>query len=139
MLQPMMGHQRFTKWLIVTSLFAFISTGVAGADPYKKLLKESCGADIAKHCKGSALGVSRGDAAWNCLEEKKTELSHDCSVGMVELESSLKTLKTSCESDLDRFCSAVAPGGGAWVDCLSNHEKDLNSFCRDGLKKKFDL
>jgi len=35
-----------------------------------------------------------------------------------------------CREDMERLCGDVKPGGGAWIQCLKDHEDELSDACR---------
>lgn len=135
----MTNQNLIARCLVLLSLFVVTTAGSAekAKGPYAKLLDQVCRADIAKHCKGSKLGVTRADRLWNCAQEKRDQFTPSCQAELTNLEKTFSDIKAKCQSDLDRFCGSVAPGAGAWVKCLKARQKDLNHFCREGLYKTF--
>lgn len=42
---------------------------------------------------------------------------------------------SACNADIQKFCSAVQPGGGRIVICLAKARESLTTECRDGMLK----
>jgi len=41
-----------------------------------------------------------------------------------------------CDADLRRLCGEIAPGGGAWLRCLVEHEDEVAPACRAAMDKR---
>jgi hypothetical protein len=40
-----------------------------------------------------------------------------------------------CREDIQKFCAGVQPGGGAFRDCLKQHETELSPACQQHLQQ----
>jgi hypothetical protein len=76
-----------------------------------------------------------------CLYAHGDKLSPKCEYALydaaVQLERAVAALSyvaNECDEDLDKYCSAVAPGEGRLLDCLNKKSNQLTKRCKQALK-----
>lgn len=42
--------------------------------------------------------------------------------------------RAACQSDFEKYCPGVEPGGGRVVECLAKHMSDLTAACQKVVK-----
>jgi hypothetical protein len=42
-------------------------------------------------------------------------------------------VREACQSDMQRLCAGVQPGGGALRQCLRQHQADVSDGCRSAI------
>ena len=47
-----------------------------------------------------------------------------------KLSTEVSKVKTACQSDLDKFCKGITPGGGRIAACLDSRDDQLSSPCK---------
>ena len=122
--------------LSMVSIFIFalsVMLTVSSAEQIQPEQGNPCAADMKKLCQGVKPGEGR---LMECLREHKAELSPACSEKMVEQKDKMKTTHKKCNSDIQKFCSDVKPGGGRIIACLKNHQAELSRECSDTLTSK---
>jgi Cysteine rich repeat len=87
----------------------------------------ACAEDMAKFCKNIK---GKPAQAMECLKEHQSELSTGCQSRLQAMEAQMKEVSDACQSDVQRFCKDVAPGGGRLAQCLKKHESELSSTCK---------
>jgi hypothetical protein len=137
------------KTLLFIGLLCLLASGLAQAADEKKSAggkekstvagraKQACAPDLQKHCQGYGISSSGLPPGLVCLTEKRPSLTGDCRGAMDELERKVKLVRSLCQQDLDKYCSTVSPGGGAWVQCLNLNSASLRDGCRNGLQETF--
>jgi len=122
--------------LLALSMIAVLFSNPLFADPVDDVM-ESCSAEIGQYCSQVTLGEGRLMACFYAHEDK---LSSQCLNGLydaaVALEQALEALvyvATSCEADIDQFCSEVEPGEGRMLNCLSSERDSLSATCTKAL------
>jgi hypothetical protein len=90
----------------------------------------ACADDVAKFCKG--IGRGQGEVM-QCLKEHQSELSSQCQARLQAMEKQLKGVSDACQSDVQRLCKDISPGGGRLAQCLKQHESELSSACKSEL------
>ena len=107
-----------------------------------------CAEDMGKFCKDVQAGGGRG---LKCLREHKAELSEACKAHLEKMKTQRrqkgagqapgkrraagKAVFEACQSDIDKLCKDVKPGGGRVLECLKSHDADLSSECKTALEK----
>ena len=43
-------------------------------------------------------------------------------------------IQSNCRVEIDTFCQGIAPGGGALLACLTQHQSELSVLCAEALK-----
>jgi hypothetical protein len=109
---------RCSSIVVVLSLFAL---------PLSARAQDACKADAEKLCKGIVPGAGRIVA---CLKSHENELSPACKEKLAAEEARFEQVKEACQPDAEKFCKAIAPGGGRIAACLKAHESDLSPACQ---------
>ena len=104
-----------------------------------KLVAEGCKEELEKYCKDVTPGERRVLA---CLYARSDKLSTKCEYALydaaVQLERAVAALAyvaNECDADLEKLCSAVAPGEGRLINCLKKNEKQVSDRCKQAVKQ----
>jgi hypothetical protein len=62
-----------------------------------------------------------------------------CTTPVVAQDSLLEYVVTSCEADLEQYCSQVTPGEGRLLHCVAAHEDKLSGQCSYALYQAASL
>jgi outer membrane protein OmpA-like peptidoglycan-associated protein len=97
-------------------------------------LGQTCGADIAKHCKTVNLG---GGRMTQCLERNSAKISTGCKTSIANMKALLVTRSQArasvmkvCDADIRRLCAGVAPGDGNLLECFHKASRNTSAACR---------
>ena len=119
----------------MTSLF--FNNAVAGEN-LVQTVTNGCKVELEKYCKDVTPGEGRVLA---CLYAYGDKLSPKCEYALydaaAQLERAVAALSyvaNECDADLDKYCSAVAPGEGRLLNCLEKKSKQLTKRCKEALK-----
>jgi hypothetical protein len=99
-------------------------------------LKEKCGSDINKLCSGIKPGEGRIAA---CLDSREDQLSASCKTTWMTTKADVSkridradvAFRKECGADAQKFCSEVPSGKGRILSCLSKHQSDLSTSCKN--------
>jgi hypothetical protein len=105
--------------MLVVSILAL--GGVARA-------QNACQADVEKLCSGIPPG---GGRVLSCLKANQAKVSPECKQHLAEVAKRVKTVAKACQDDVSKFCSAVKPGKGAVLKCLSENDANLSQGCQE--------
>jgi hypothetical protein len=105
---------------------------LAGATPVVHAAEGEppCLADIERLCR---LVPGTGAFIQGCLELQWDDLSSECRKHVGATTDDGVRIGDACESDMDRLCSDVDPGGGQRTACLLRNRDALSTRCRDTL------
>jgi cysteine rich repeat protein len=82
----------------------------------------ACADDVAKFCTSVK---DKPAQAMQCLKAHQSDLSADCRSRLQATDAQMKEVSDACQSDVQRFCSDVSPGGGCIAQCLKQHQSEL--------------
>lgn len=113
-----------------------VGTYVSAAD------KNPCSEDMAKFCKDVKPDFR---SIMECLEEHENELSeackaHETKMGgrRMEIREEIRErvrFRKACNDDIVKFCKDATPATGGILKCLTDHEKEISTSCRESVKK----
>ena len=129
-----------TKWIYLTALALTVASATASnaqtvgyADALGRL-GQTCGADIAKHCKSVNLG---GGRMTQCLEQNSAKISAGCKASVANMKALLATRSQArasvmkvCDADIRRLCPGIAPGDGNLLECFHKASRNTSAACR---------
>ena len=102
-----------------------------------------CRKDVAKLCKGTAIGSGR---VLDCLKSHETEVSTACKANIVAREQKHEHIKAewkaahqACKADAQSVCKDVKAGDGRIHKCLKEHEAQLSPGCKSEIAKIKEL
>lgn len=120
------------KKVLFAVLFAALAPVAANA---QQSLAVDCAPEIATYCSSVTPGAHRIVA---CLISFEDKISPRCRMtaylGSADLGDRMKALKsmaTSCSSDILQYCSKIPAGGGRLYDCLMTNKATLTDDCRN--------
>jgi hypothetical protein len=113
--------------LLASAAFAQTPPPPAGSPPPKG---GACRADIAALCPNLPPGRADRRAIVQCLQSQEDKVSAPCKAEMEEMKARAEAAKEACKPDVEKFCSAVAAGGGRVMDCLHQHASELSDACK---------
>lgn len=122
---------------------------------HRKAFKAACGQDVETYCSGVEKGERKA-----CIKENQSQFSQTCQDFMAEAKEKRKAhkgkkrgwkknmseeeramakqlkqeVKTSCEADVQSFCSDVEGKRGV-RKCLKAHSSELSAQCSDAIEK----
>jgi len=115
----------------------FFTNAIAGEN-LVQTVTNGCKVELEKYCKDVTPGEGR---VLSCLYAYGDKLSAKCEYALydaaAQLERAVAALSyvaNECDADLDKYCSAVAPGEGRLLDCLEKQSKQLTKRCKEALK-----
>ena len=92
-------------------------------------------AEAEQLCPESPEGLARKQ----CLERRMHQLPASCQLQLrerlVKWKEERSRLTAACEVEMNRFCSAVTPGGRQVLQCLQEHAQELSDRCYETLPK----
>ena len=111
-------------------------SAVARLDPRAvQVARLRCEAEAEQLCPESPEGLARKQ----CLERRMQQLPASCQLQLrerfVKWKEERSRLTAACEVDMNRFCSAVKPGGRQVLQCLQEHAQELSDRCYETLPK----
>ena len=124
--------------LMALGIISLLFTNAAAGENLVQSVTEGCRVELEKYCGNVTPGEGRILA---CLYAYGDKLSPKCEYALydaaVQLERAVAALSyvaNECDEDLDKYCAAVAPGGGRLLDCLKKKGKQLTNRCKEALK-----
>ncbi len=124
--------------LITLGIMSLLFTNAATGENLVQSITEGCKTELEKYCGNVTPGEGRVLA---CLYAYGDKLSPKCEYALydaaAQLERAIAALSyvaNECDEDLDKYCAAVAPGGGRLLDCLEKKGKQLAKRCKEALK-----
>jgi hypothetical protein len=124
--------------LMTFGIISLLFTNAAAGDNLVQTVTEGCKVELEKYCGNVTPGEGRILA---CLYAYGDKLSPKCEYALydaaAQLERAVAALSyvaNECDEDLDKYCAAVAPGGGRLLDCLEMKGKQLTNRCKQALK-----
>ena len=121
-------------WKVMTLIAPLAVALSAAPEPARAQRGQGpCREDIQKFCAGAKPGAGRFRA---CLQQHAAELSPACQQHLQQVKARMASWLQACDSDVQKFCSGVAPGRGGIVRCLREHQNDLSQACKDELAKR---
>jgi len=121
---------------------AFLAGAPARADTIGfaqaiKILADSCGKDIEKHCKNVNLGNNQIQA---CLQQNEAKISATCKADyarvMVLLQerfAAQAAVGEVCNRDAQALCKLTKPGSGHILKCLNIAQRSLSPACNQAI------
>jgi len=102
-----------------------------------KILADSCGKDIEKHCKNVNLGNNQIQA---CLQQNEAKISAGCKTDyarvMVLLQARFAAqaaVGQICNRDAQALCQKTKPGSGHILKCLNIAQRSLSPACNQAI------
>jgi len=130
--------KRTTIVLIALGIMSLLFTNAAAGENLVQTVANGCRVELEKYCSNVTPGEGRILA---CLYAHGDKLSPKCEYALydaaAQLERAVAALSyvaNECDEDLDKYCSAVAPGEGRLLNCLKKKEKQLTKRCKQALK-----
>jgi hypothetical protein len=96
-------------------------------------VKEACKPDVEKFCQEIKPGEGRIAA---CLKSHDSELAPACHQIVDKVEAAIHEAHEACNSDAEKFCQGIQPGGGRIRACLKSHEAELSEPCKAVFARK---
>jgi outer membrane protein OmpA-like peptidoglycan-associated protein len=100
-------------------------------------LGQTCGADIAKHCKSVNLG---GGRMTQCLEQNSAKISAGCRTSVANMKALLATRSQAratvmkiCDADIRRLCHGIQPGDGNLLECFYSARRNTSALCQKAV------
>jgi outer membrane protein OmpA-like peptidoglycan-associated protein len=119
--------------LLIASMQPSNAQSISYADALGRL-GQTCGADIAKHCKNVNLG---GGRMTQCLEQNSAKISATCKTSVANMKALLATRSQArasvmkvCDADIRRLCPGVQPGDGNLLECFHKASRNTSAACR---------
>jgi hypothetical protein len=126
------------KCMLVLMGVLLLATSAFAESNIVKTVKEGCEKEINSYCKTVIPGQGRVLA---CLYSHSEKLSNRCEYALYDAAAQLERavaaltyIANECSDDLEKYCSAVRPGGGRLLQCLENNEKKLSDRCKSAAK-----
>ena len=123
--------------LIALGIMSLPFTNAVAGENLVQTVAEGCKVELEKFCGNVTPGGGRVLA---CLYAYGDKLSPKCEFALydaaAQLERAVAALSyvaNECDEDLDKYCSAVAPGEGRLLNCLEKKEKQLTKRCKQAL------
>ena len=124
--------------LITMGMMSLFFTHAVAGENLVQTVTNGCKVELEKYCKDVTPGEGRVLA---CLYAYGDKLSPKCEYALydaaAQLERAVAALSyvaNECDADLDKYCSAVAPGEGRLLNCLEKKSKQLTKRCKEALK-----
>ena len=124
--------------LITLGMMSLFFTNAAAGENLVQTVADGCKVELETYCKDVTPGEGRVLA---CLYAYGDKLSPKCEYALydaaTQLERAVAALSyvaNECDEDLDKYCSAVAPGEGRLLNCLEKKSKQLTKRCKEALK-----
>ena len=124
--------------LITLGMMSLFFTNAIAGENLVQTVTNGCKVELEKYCKDVTPGEGR---VLSCLYAYGDKLSAKCEYALydaaAQLERAVAALSyvaNECDEDLDKYCSAVAPGEGRLLDCLEKQSKQLTKRCKEALK-----
>jgi hypothetical protein len=124
--------------LITLGMMSLFFTNAVAGENLVQTVTDGCKVELEKYCKDVTPGEGRVLA---CLYAFGDKLSPKCEYALydaaAQLERAVAALSyvaNECDADLDKYCSAVAPGEGRLLNCLEKKSKQLTKRCKAALK-----
>ena len=124
--------------LITMGMMSLFFTHAVAGENLVQTVTNGCKVELEKYCKDVTPGEGRVLA---CLYAYGDKLSPKCEYALydaaAQLERAVAALSyvaNECDEDLDKYCSAVAPGEGRLLNCLEKKSKQLTKRCKEALK-----
>jgi hypothetical protein len=124
--------------LITLGMMSLFFTNAVAGENLVQTVANGCKVELEKYCKDVTPGEGRVLA---CLYAYGDKLSPKCEYALydaaTQLERAVAALSyvaNECDEDLDKYCSAVAPGEGRLLNCLEKKSKQLTKRCKEALK-----
>jgi Cysteine rich repeat len=124
--------------LITLGVMSLFFTNAVAGENLVQTVTNGCKVELEKYCKDVTPGEGRVLA---CLYAYGDKLSPKCEYALydaaAQLERAVAALSyvaNECDADLDKYCSAVAPGEGRLLNCLEKKSKQLTKRCKEALK-----
>ncbi len=124
--------------LITLGMMSLFFTNAVAGENLVQTVANGCKVELEKYCKDVTPGEGRVLA---CLYAYGDKLSPKCEYALydaaTQLERAVAALSyvaNECDADLDKYCSAVAPGEGRLLNCLEKKSKQLTKRCKEALK-----
>ncbi|MEM8665834.1 MAG: hypothetical protein AAGF49_17140 [Pseudomonadota bacterium] len=102
-----------------------------------RILANSCGADIQKHCASARLanwGINK------CLAQNEGKLSAQCNADRVRVRQAVQARLDAqaaavdvCKNDARRLCYQTVPGKGHVLQCLLKSERSVGKRCNQAI------
>ena len=124
--------------LITLAMMSLFFTNAVAEENLVQSVTDGCKVELEKYCKEVTPGDGRVLA---CLYAYGDKLSAKCEYALydaaAQLERAVAALSyvaNECNEDLDKYCSAIAPGEGRLLKCLEKKSKQLTKRCKQALK-----
>jgi outer membrane protein OmpA-like peptidoglycan-associated protein len=123
--------------VVAALLFAVAQPAAAQSISYADALGrlgQTCGKDIAAHCKTVNLG---GGRMTQCLQKNQAAISASCKASIADMKALLATRATAraavmkvCDTDIRRLCPGVQQGDGNLMECFYKAKQNASAACR---------
>lgn len=130
--------KRIRIGLIMLGMMSLFFTHAVAGENLVQTVSNGCKVELDKYCKDVTPGEGRVLA---CLYAYGDKLSPKCEYALydaaAQLERAVAALSyvaNECDEDLEKYCSAVAPGEGRLLNCLEKKSKQLTQRCKEALK-----
>ena len=124
--------------LMALGIMSLLFTNTASSENLVQTVANGCKVELEKYCSNVTPGEGRILA---CLYAYGDKLSPKCEYALydaaAQLERAIAALSyvaNECGEDLEKYCSAFAPGEGRLLECLNKKSKQLTKRCKQALK-----
>jgi hypothetical protein len=50
-------------------------------------------------------------------------------------QKTMQELRAACQTDIQKLCAGVQPGGGRIIACLKEHKEEVSDGCKQAIQK----
>jgi hypothetical protein len=131
--EPISMHRPvFSPAALVLLITLGAGTALAQQEGPAPAAQRPCAADVARLCP-NAQGRKDVHA---CLKQNADQVSAECKARIEQIQQKFQAAKEACQSDVEKFCANVQPGGRRVGACLREHASELSQACQAAVPAK---
>jgi hypothetical protein len=102
-------------------------------------VQAACGDDVRRYCSEVTPGEAR---LLLCMQAHEDKISPTCDRALFEASRNLGRIAhqvelaaDACWNDIEKHCSAIAPGNGNVLQCLAKNKADVSQACQRAVSQ----